>query len=436
MLSKFVKVFDFDNTKVLFNTVNKSIVELNNEYFLNKKQISDNIPKEYIESLCEMGFFIDDLESKKLITEAFIKDDKLIISVETTLACNLRCPYCYQGSDKSSNVLSDQNIEYLLEYYKNVFDVAPYEEIVLKVLGGEPTLFWNIAKNIITKTYDFCKSHEIKLNLMIDTNGTQIKDIINLKEYDTILLTIPLSYKACHDQMRKTVRGEPTYDLIIQNLNILKNEKPDALIVLRYNTDHENTIHFSEYVADLSMKLNHIPMIDLSYTIEPGCGDEFKNALPFEEYQKWRVNDAIDILVNSNFYVSVSPLMTTEKCQYRSKYSMKLFSDGTIGACAIDFFKKNRISISEAVKNLEIFDDINRNVNKEIEKCKECDSFFLCAASYMLPCIKLLPVQKEGCKADGEIIIDIENFIRQYVKYQQLEKEHLFVGFNQEYSIR
>ena len=50
--------------------------------------------------------------------ELLKKDKKLIISVEIGLACNMRCPYCYQGTDKvNKSKLSDDDINYLLKYY-------------------------------------------------------------------------------------------------------------------------------------------------------------------------------------------------------------------------------------------------------------------------------------------------------------------------------
>ena len=49
----------------------------------------------------------------------------------------MRCPYCYQGTDKvNKSKLSDDDINYLLKYYKRVSDIWNYDEIVLKVLGG------------------------------------------------------------------------------------------------------------------------------------------------------------------------------------------------------------------------------------------------------------------------------------------------------------
>ena len=65
----------------------------------------------------------------------------------------------------------------------------------------------------------FCKSNEVRFHLLVDTNGTRIDDLMTLEGYDSLLLTIPLSYKECHDRVRFDAKGNGTYDAIIENIN-------------------------------------------------------------------------------------------------------------------------------------------------------------------------------------------------------------------------
>lgn len=435
-LSNYVRVLNTNSkSMVLLNTIDKSIVELERKYFQvsNNYELIDTLPDDIYNALNNMGYFIDDNKAVDLIKTALQRDEKLIISVETTLGCNLRCPYCYQGLNKESKQLSDENIDLLIEYFRFVYKKAPYNELVLKILGGEPTIVWKKTKIIIDKAYEFCKENGVLLSLMLDTNGVIIKDILELDTYNSLLLTIPLTYKNCHDAMRKFANGIGTYDIIIENVNKIHELKPEVTIVLRHNTDAENINDFEQYISDLNSKLNYIPIIDLSYTTEIG-DNNYINDLSYEDYKNWKTTEATDILIKYGFYVMTSPLMSMDRCQYRSKYSLKIFSDGTVGPCAMWFFKQKRYTIKELINNIAIAEAFYENNEKRTEKCKTCYSFFLCNCSYTLPCIQSLKLNE--CEKDGEFNIHLETFVKKYMQYAEVGKGDLFVGFTQAFPIR
>lgn len=432
-LSKYSRMYAMDDGYILFNTINKCIVKLESQY-VKDNHIVDDFPSEYVHALRDMGYFSEDKEVEAHIDEILKKDKKLIISVEVGLACNMRCPYCYQGTEKvNKSMLLGEDIACLIEYYKKVAKLWDYNEIVLKVLGGEPTTLWQVAENVISSTIAYCKETNKKLSLMIDTNGVLVDPILELKGYDSLLLTIPLTHKSCHDRVRKLVNGQGSYDVIVSNLNKIYKANPDIRIVLRHNTDDENMLLFSEYVEDLKDKLIFAPIIDISYTTELGDGG-FKNPLGYEEYIRWKSEGAIDILAERDMAIMASPLMSFDRCQYRSRYSLKLFSDGTIGGCAMDFFKKDRKKLADICKDLSVLNALCDEFEKKYERCRQCKSFFLCGGGYNLPCIKSLSL--EECAKDGAYVIDVELFLRKYMYYKANNKEHLFAGFNQNMAIR
>lgn len=432
-LSKYSRMYKIDGGYVLFNTINKCIVKLDEKYILDNC-IIDELPDEYTRALHEMGYFISKHDAEKQVEALLRKDKKLIISVEVGLTCNMRCPYCYQGTNKKSNkFLSEKDIDYLVRYYEKVSEKWNYKEIVLKILGGEPTTLWNIANKVIISTTEFCKKNDKKFSLMIDTNGVLIDSILQLKGYDSLLLTIPLTNKKCHDKVRKLVNGQGSYDVIVTNINRIYETNPYTRIVLRHNTDAENMILFAEYIDDLKEKLSFTPIIDISYTTDFGDG-EFKNPLQYTDYINWKSNKAIDILAQRDMNIMVTPLMTYDRCQFRSRYSLKIFSDGTVGGCAMDFFKTDRKKISEICCDLSVLEENFDIIEKEYKRCKKCESFFLCGGGYNLPCIGSLNLKE--CDEDGAYIINVEQFVKKYLYYKSINKEYLFVGFNQNMPIR
>ena len=431
--SKFVIQVDNGDKTILYDTYKKALVLIDSQYIENGN-LKDNFPEEYFSALEQMGFFISNDEADNIIEQALAKDRKLIISVEVALGCNMRCPYCYQGADKKvKQSLSDNSIDDLVKYCELTAKKHEFDEVVLKVLGGEPTIAWKTVKKVINGVSDFCVVHNKKFRLMIDTNGVLIDDILSLKCYDSLLITVPLTYKECHDKMRKLVNGKGSYDTIVANLNRIHRSSSEITMVLRHNTDIENIKFFEAYVKNLRESLEFNPIIDLSYTTEIGEG-LYKNELKYEDFIHWKSGEAIDILAANDCNITVTPLMSADRCQHRSEFSLKLFSDGTVGSCAMWFFEKNRIKLSDVCEDPERLKEIKKNEESLYQKCRTCRSFFLCGAGYNLPCIKSLGL--ENCCMDGAYNLDVKLFLKKYVQYKKVGKDSLFVGFNNSKAIR
>lgn len=412
---------------ILYNSRNRAIVSFPNKYIV-WPYITTLCPSEYINSLCELDFFDESIDD---IDEILDDNSNLIISIETMLSCNLACPYCYQIGNKKSTIISENDIAYLMAYIKNVYSKTNYKTLTIKILGGEPALRWDIPQSILSELKTFTNNKRIDLNIMIDTNGTLVKQYLSLDEYPSLLFTIPLTYEKCHNENRKYRSGQGTYDDIINNINLLKKELPNSIIVLRYNIDSQNINYFGEYVADLKKKLNFSPIISPNYTMNLGEGG-FENALSHAHFIKWLSSDCIDILAENNFDITMTPYTLSENCQFSSKYSLKIFSDGTVGACAMNFFDLERPHISVLANNIDsvskYWGGVKMTSILRDDKCRNCDSLFLCGGTYKLPCIKALGLKE--CLPDGQQHIDLKLFLERYLMYDKKGKSSLFVGFN------
>jgi len=431
-ISKHSRIFtDIDDDAILYNSINRAIVSIPQAY-LNKNMLNGEIPNSELVSLQEMGFLEEETDVKQVEKE-YNEFTNLIISLETLLACNLACPYCYQiGNNSNKKRISVENLDLLYEYIVKVYKISQFKSLTFKVLGGEPTVDWNTADYIIQKLSKFCKEHKIYFKLMIDTNGTIINDLLLLNGYDSLIFTIPLTHKECHDIYRKYPSGQGSYDKIVDNINELSQKLENSTIVLRYNIDSININKFRDYIQDLKSKLIFSPIISPNYTLNLGGGN-YENQLKHSDFVKWLSSDFIDIMAEYNYKIVASPFNLSTKCQYWSEYSLKVFSNGTVGACAMNFFDKNNPMLSEVVENMNdiskywngaksysVFSDLN---------CKKCSSLFLCGGAYRIPCVKSLNLQE--CLPDGIIHIDLKLFLKRYLKYSEEGKNDLFVGFNE-----
>ena len=340
-LSKYIRIFDdIAEDVILYNTRNRAIIGIPVE-FQEGRELNDIVSDDELKELKDLGFFDSDFVEEETIYDSF---SSLIISVETMLACNLACPYCYQIGKKTQSLLSEESINCLCSYIEKIWHKAKYKNLVLKVLGGEPALFWNKAESIINGCKKFCDLNSISLQLMIDTNGTIIKDYFKLKDFSSVLFTIPITHKFCHNKVRVHSDGHGTYDDILSNLEILKKELPNSDIIVRYNVDAENILLFRDFVKDIKNKISFAPILSPNYTMNLGEGG-FKNRLSYHDFVEWLSTDCIDILLENDLPITISPFSLKQKCQCWSPYSLKLFSDGTVGACAMSFFDNERPTI-------------------------------------------------------------------------------------------
>ena len=430
-LSKYSRVFaDIDTDNIVYNTINKAIVSIPKDKFSDENFGLHDLKTEEVTYLRENLFLKGTLDLQSY-ANSYSKFDSLIISLELFLHCNLACPYCYQSGNKSRNKISKDDLDALFVYIQAVYEWTKFKSLVFKVLGGEPTIDWKTAEYIISKCFDYCDARGIFFKLMIDTNGTLINNILSLSTYHSLILTIPLTEKECHNKNRKYRNGQGTYDDIIQNTNIIAKSLRDVSIVLRYNIDNENIVVFEKYIDDIKKKVQYVPIISPNYTMEIGS-KEFHNSLAHQDVVNWRSSTFIDIMAKNNFPIVVAPFDVDAKCQYLSKYSLKMFSDGTVGACAMSFWDSNRPRIQSICKDIDKVAELWHtakwfNPFKDT-KCSKCKSLFLCGGAYHLPCSEKLGEIK--CVNPDSFHVNLKLFISKYLLYTNQGKNSLFVGFN------
>lgn len=267
-LSKYVRTIKYNDEVILYNTVDHAMVQLPKEA-VKGNELEDILDDDSLSALREMGYLVEtDTLVENQMESYLINRTKLFISVELNLSCNLRCPYCYQAGTHNGKCVDDRVLEKIVDYANAVYQKDPFSDLFLKILGGEPTLVWQKFEKIYGDLLRFCNEKGVKMHLLVDTNGTMINDLLTLSGYASLLFTIPLTAKECHDDVRKDAKGNGTYDLIIENINIIKREKPEAKIVIRYNVDNENVKLFDIFLEDIERKLTFKPLISVNYTAE------------------------------------------------------------------------------------------------------------------------------------------------------------------------
>ena len=138
---------------------------------------------------------------------------------ELTYKCNLKCPYCYVGSNRNKQELSTQD-------WFNIIEQIPFYSIVTLV-GGEPL----IRQDFIPILEKVCKKTFGKVNVV--SNGILINDEIiqAFIKNKMILLSVSLDgYGKNHDLNRNK---EGIFDKIYSNLELINKYKKRPMIDIK-----------------------------------------------------------------------------------------------------------------------------------------------------------------------------------------------------------
>ena len=148
------------------------------------------------------------------------------MTLGVTNQCNLRCKYCvYSGNFKNFRTHSNKcmsleiavkSIDYFLKHLSKTENSK-----FLTFYGGEPLLNFDLISQVIN--YVKSKSNA-NIYYSITTNGTLLdEEKINFLSKNKIFLMISLDGdKTVHDKNRVSFFGEPTFDIIMHNLEKIK----------------------------------------------------------------------------------------------------------------------------------------------------------------------------------------------------------------------
>ncbi len=247
-LSKYICFYRFDNCSYLFNTLNKSILQIDksteNRLKNNMNNLS-NSEKNYLENL---EYIVDNdydkydraLSNLDIINKAH---KRLELTILITNNCNCNCYYCYEKEMFSNFTTFDM----LTELDKFLRDASKFydEEIHVSFHGGEPAL---CPENIIS-VYNIVSKYYKKTYTSIVTNGTLCGDekvlrTLKIITPDIVLITID-GPKEVHDKRRPLKNGNSSFDRIMYGIKKLKEIK--IIPEISINLDKNNMTELNEW---------------------------------------------------------------------------------------------------------------------------------------------------------------------------------------------
>jgi len=148
----------------------------------------------------------------------------MTVWLQLTDACNLRCEYCCI-SKKPTRMGLNMAMK-LVD--KIVVDAgkAGFEEVFVKIAGGEPTLFWQDAKALIDWAEPRFAASKPAVRFHIISNGTLIaSSLIDYLKREKVGLSISLDgVGKWHDSQRPFVSGCGSFEKVDSNISKLVKE--------------------------------------------------------------------------------------------------------------------------------------------------------------------------------------------------------------------
>lgn len=303
------------------------------------------------------------------------------IVIAPTMNCNLGCPYCFVKNSLKDISMSKEIIDKIISY---IFINGKHYS--LDWFGGEPSLNTKIIKYFYEEAE---KKGLYNDNSLFITNGTfknnELWDIIE-HNITKIQFTID-GLRQYHDNRRFFKNKKGTFDVIINNLDILYNKilagkiKHDIDVIIRCNVDKLNQNTIKELCHFVQERYNFLFRLELPKVSECGIKEYNSRLFTDKEYSNFLIN---------LFYkegIIIEPYLQSynvrfSHCGAVNSKSYAFDPQGNIYKCCLDIGKEDRI-IGNCLK--KIFPDNNVEAKYLFsglellpKSCEKCFLLFYC----------------------------------------------------------
>lgn len=210
------------------------------------------------------------------------------IVFETTTSCNLRCAYCCYGEGYNTfdsrrfrhGNLKFETAKTILDFLSNLFkkemsSTAPLEPFAISFYGGEPLMNFDVIRRIVeySEHLDF---QNRKLIFTMTTNATLLSKYSTFLHDHQFKLLVSLDGNKTHDVYRKTINQQDSFEIVMSNLQKVKEKYPDWFSTFRYNAVYTNVSNVEDIVRWFRMTFNKVPNFSPLHTPTKGAKEYVK----------------------------------------------------------------------------------------------------------------------------------------------------------------
>lgn len=336
--------------------------------------------KAFFKQLSDRKYIMNPSEEKKekerLLSELSAKREEIINNCKTayfilSYDCNFACPYCFEkNAKKSNNLFTEEMVDRVLELYPDGLNHICF-------FGGEPLLPPNkkLVKYIMQKAP--------LAEYSVITNGYYLKEFLDLflgVKTTKVQVTLDGS-KDMHNKTRTLKNGNPTYDRILEGVELYISNKIPVRIRMNVSNDNiDDCLALKEILTKqygnndyLSFELQEL------FQIRDAEQHELGQKLTQNSENSMKKNELLKTLPKISCFLymgkQISPCINS--CSVTD--GLRLYdNNGKIYSCLLSVGHENK-SVGEFYPNVFLKDNslLKRTILK-IEKCKSCKKSLIC----------------------------------------------------------
>jgi uncharacterized protein len=218
------------------------------------------------------------------------------LTLHITTACNMRCSYCY-SPPKPGPVMSEETggkaMEMAAKMNKDSTGVIFF--------GGEPLLHKDLIRTLVDRARDMEAKQTGRFHFKITTNGVLLdEEFLKYSLENDILIAMSFDgVQPAHDQHRLMADGAPSFESLIDKLQLLLAARPYSSVLMVVNPDTAQYLYESvEFLLGLGCRYL---IVSLNYA---GNWDESSFRVLEKQYKKLGKLYIKWTLANQKFYLS------------------------------------------------------------------------------------------------------------------------------------
>lgn len=262
------------------------------------------------------------------------------VIVKLTTKCNLNCVYCSEG-DKAIAVLEKKTLFKAIDELPNLLEKYKRENISLLWHGGEPL---SVGKTYLQEVMQYAvnKLKNYKLKFLVQTNGTLIDaEWIDLFKKFNVGVGVSLDgYKELHDRNRLTKSGKSTFDLVIANVQKLRQAGINCGTLMVLNTANKiNVVELAKCIEEYDLQPKIHPVIACGRAVDTDVIPIYANYVELmKELYKYCMSTDRDIVIEplNEIMDAILGLNKMKECSFNGSCGrdfLCLYPDGSISFC-------------------------------------------------------------------------------------------------------
>lgn len=260
---------------------------------------------------------------------------RLILTINPTLACNFNCPYCFEN-EHSNIYMHDLVEEKIILFIK--------KHVGLKALdvtwfGGEPLLAFDRIVSMTKKMQNLGLNYKAGMI----TNGYLLTEKVISKLESLAISSIQITIDGMadlHNTRRCLKSGKPTFDKILQNIDLLQKVNPQIRLNVRVNVDKTNYADFLELYKFLKDK--HYPTLNVNLAFVKDMTGCYKCNHSYDMQEQAQI--VKDLLQKYGLDFSmVFPRSERYECAIRNRNALVIGPEGELYKCWNDVGNKSKI---------------------------------------------------------------------------------------------